>query len=259
MVDNTDNSFKAAPDKGSQNGMVWRYSGSFEQYMANLKANPPNKTVTAGNLTIQRRDPGYWLPDLSAKGIQPVAGAGYKFYRNVKDYGAVGDGSHDDTEAINAAIKDGNRCGLECGNTFAQGALIYFPSGTYKVSRPIIQLYYTQFIGNANDRPTILGTSDFVGIALMDTDVYIPEGRGSEWYINQNQFFRHIRNFIFDLRQMPKNIIENKQHLVPTGIHWQVAQATSLQNLKFVMPTGAGVTHHGIFTENGSGGFVSGS
>ena len=48
------------------------------------------------------------------------------------------------------------------------------------------------------------------------------------------------------------------QQLIPTGIHWQVAQATSLQNLKFIMPTGAGVTHYGIFTENGSGGFVSG-
>jgi len=53
----------------------------------------------------------------------------YKFYRSVADYGAVGDGVTDDTEAINAAIVDGNRCGLDCGNTFAQGALIYFPVG----------------------------------------------------------------------------------------------------------------------------------
>jgi len=39
----------------------------------------------------------------------------------------LGDGKHDDTEAINAAIQDQHRCGLDCGNTFAQGALIYFP------------------------------------------------------------------------------------------------------------------------------------
>jgi len=55
--------------------------------------------------------------------------AGYKFYRNVRDYGAKGDGTTDDVEAINAAISDGNRCGMECGNTFAQGALVYFPVG----------------------------------------------------------------------------------------------------------------------------------
>jgi len=56
-----------------------------------------------------------------------LAGSGYKFYRDVTAYGAKGDGSHDDTEAINTAIKDGNRCGLECGSTFSQGAIIYFP------------------------------------------------------------------------------------------------------------------------------------
>jgi hypothetical protein len=55
------------------------------------------------------------------------------------------------------------------------------------VSSPVIQYYYTQFIGDANAWPTIMGTADFKGIALVDTDVYIPEGNGAEWYINQNQ------------------------------------------------------------------------
>lgn len=81
---------------------------------------------------------------------------------------------------------------------------------------------------------------------------------GSQWYINQNQFFRQIRNFEFDLRDMPLKTDDEGQPLVPTGIHWQVSQATSLQNLKFTMPTGKNASHVGIFTENGSGGFVSG-
>lgn len=59
---------------------------------------------------------------------------------------------------------------------------------------------------------------------------------------------------------MNRAIIENGQTYAPTGIHWQVAQATSLQNLHFEMPlsdsTGA-TTAVGIFMENGSGGFVS--
>lgn len=79
-------------------------------------------------------------------------------------------------------------------------------------------------------------------------------------YINQNQFFRQIRNFVFDLTQMPLKTDEHGQKLVPTGIHWQVSQACSLQNLLFKMPTATddgSVTHVGIFTENGSGGFVS--
>lgn len=43
------------------------------------------------------------------------------------EYGADNTGEKDATEAINAAIEDGDRCGLECGNTFAKGAIIYFP------------------------------------------------------------------------------------------------------------------------------------
>jgi hypothetical protein len=56
-------------------------------------------------------------------------------------------------------------------------------------------------------------------------------------YINQNQFYRQIRNIIFDLTLMNRtNTDEAGQPYVPTGIHWQVAQATSLQNLHFQMP-----------------------
>lgn len=57
-----------------------------------------------------------------------MAGANYKFYRNVvTDYKADNTGKTDASEAINAAIQDGNRCGLECGNTFTLGAIVYFP------------------------------------------------------------------------------------------------------------------------------------
>lgn len=46
-------------------------------------------------------------------------------YFNVKDYGALGDGSTDDTSAINGAIS---------AATSAQGGTVYFPNGTYIVS-----------------------------------------------------------------------------------------------------------------------------
>jgi hypothetical protein len=127
------------------------------------------------------------------------------------------------------------------------------------VSTPIIQYYYTQFIGDptAPAKPTIKGMANFQGIALIDTDVYIPSGNGSEWYINQNQFYRQIRNLRIDLTAMPNNNTAGDQTYVPTGIHWQVSQSTSLQNIDVVMPQGGGTTAVGIFTENGSGGFMS--
>lgn len=121
----------------------------------------------------------------------------------------------------------------------------------------MIQYYYTQFVGDPNDMPIIKGCDKFKGIALIDVDPYIPGGSGQQWYINQNQFFRQIRNFRFDLTDMPESTADHDQALVPTGIHWQVSQATSLQNLVFDMPYTKTTTAVGIFTENGSGGFVS--
>jgi glucan 1,3-beta-glucosidase len=114
------------------------------------------------------------------------------------------------------------------------------------------RLYYTQFVGDPNNRPTLRGLPDFKGIALVDTDVYIPGGNGTEWYISQNQFYRQIRNIIFDLTAMNGTNSDGGQIYVPTGLHWQVAQATSLQNCDFIMPDPRnGPTNTvGIFMEN---------
>ncbi|KAK0732416.1 pectate lyase superfamily protein-domain-containing protein, partial [Apiosordaria backusii] len=243
---------------GKYNGAVWSESGSFEDYMKKLA----EKKADVGNTLAKSDDNNtFWLSSLGPRGKAPLAGDNYVFYRNVLDYGADNTGTNNTEEAINAAIIDGNRCGEDCGSTSVRGALIYFPPGTYKICTPIIQYYFTQFVGDPNDRPVIKGCDTFTGIALMDVNPYIP-GSGINWYIPQNQFFRQIRNFVFDLTSMPAATDENGQPLVPTGIHWQVSQACTLQNLLFRMPTaddlgGKSPTHVGIFTENGSGGFVS--
>ena len=91
---------------------------------------------------------------------------------------------------------------------------MYFPPGTYLVSSPLIQYYYTQFIGDAITLPTIKAAAAFQGIAVIDSDPY--ESTGANWYTNQNNFFRQIRNFVIDLTAMPSD--------VGAGIHWQVAQ-----------------------------------
>ena len=60
---------------------------------------------------------------------------------------------------------------------------MYFPPGTYSISAPLVQLYYTQFIGDAVTVPTIKATAGFQGIALIDSDPYA--AGGINWYTNQ--------------------------------------------------------------------------
>ncbi|KAK0284563.1 hypothetical protein LTR35_005473 [Friedmanniomyces endolithicus] len=191
----------------------------------------------------------YWLGQPIFHANSPVWGNSdttYKLYRNVKDYGATGDGSTDDTNAINAALSAGNRCGVGCNSSTITPAIVYFPSGTYQVHAPIIMEYYTQLIGDANNLPILKATANFSGIALLDADPY--GMYGVNWYINQNNFFRQVRNFVIDITGISGN--------TGAGIHWQVAQATSLQNIVFNMKKGTDSEQQGIFMDNGSGGFM---
>ncbi|RLL97356.1 hypothetical protein CFD26_102491 [Aspergillus turcosus] len=192
----------------------------------------------------------YWVANIKRQGTVAFGtNSGYQVYRNVKDFGAKGDGVTDDTAAINQAISSGNRCGKGCDSSTTTPALVYFPPGTYIVSKPIIQYYYTQIVGDANNLPVIKASAGFTGMAVIDADPY--ESDGANWYTNQNNFFRAIRNLVIDLTAMPQSS--------GAGIHWQVGQATSLQNIRFEMIRGGGDANkqQGIFMDNGSGGFMS--
>jgi hypothetical protein len=141
-------------------------------------------------------------------GKSAFAPDGYQFFRNAKDFGAKGGGITDDTTAISraaSAFGESNleklRCGKDCGTTTTLSAVVYFPPGTYIIKRLIIQYFRTQFVGNPNatHRAVIKGASDFDGIALVDANPYIPSGNGRQWYINRSNFFRQIRNLVFDM------------------------------------------------------------
>lgn len=214
----------------------------------NPAAAAPSQQIVS---TDAQASSSWWLANIQRQGTVAYSnnGGGYKVFRNVMDYGATGDGSTDDTEAINRAIREGNRCGKGCDSSTTTPALVYFPPGTYKVSTPIIAYYYSQLVGDAINPPTLKASSDFVGMAVIDSNPY--DNTGNNWFTNQNNFFRQIRNFKIDLTSLPKS--------TGTGIHWQVAQATSLQNIEFNMikDKSSDNRQQGIFMENGSGGWIS--
>lgn len=112
----------------------------------------------------------------------------------------------------------------------------------------MIQYYYTQFVGDALTLPVLKAAAGFKGMAVIDSDPYMDGGQN--WYTNQNNFYRQIRNFVIDLTAMPPSS--------GAGIHWQVAQATSLQNIRFEMVKGGSDNkQQGVFMDNGSGGFMN--
>jgi glucan 1,3-beta-glucosidase len=89
----------------------------------------------------------YWLEGIKHQGVasfNPNPNS-YTIFRNVKDFGALGDGVTDDTVAIQRAVTEGNRCGPNaCESTTTTLAIVYFPEGTYWISSSIIDYYYSQ-------------------------------------------------------------------------------------------------------------------
>ncbi|KAH7409504.1 pectate lyase superfamily protein-domain-containing protein [Cadophora sp. MPI-SDFR-AT-0126] len=230
-----------------RNGTLYKDYANFRNFSDFQKST--ENTLESSKLG-KRQSTTFWMEEMQHLGTQPLGGdSTYKVWRNVKDYGATGNGVTDDTAAINAAITDGNRCGLGCQSSSVKGAIVYFPAGTYLVSSPIISLYHTQLVGNGLSSPTLRAAPSFVGFALIQSDVYIPNANGAEWYLNTGNFYRQVRNFIIDISEV--------KAANAYGIHWQVAQATSLQNIAFLASSGASSTQISIFAENGSGGFMN--
>lgn len=97
----------------------------------------------------------------------------YQVYRNVMDFGCKGDGVADDTSCINTAISSGDRCGANCGSSTIAPALIYFPTGRYLISSPIIMYYYSQLVGNAKDPPTLVAAPGFSGTYFLTFRLHI--------------------------------------------------------------------------------------
>ena len=119
-----------------------------------LQAPEGRLSVFAGDSSNEKRASGYWMiDDQTYPGKSPFSPSGYKVWRNVKDYGAKGDGKTDDTAAINKAISDGARCGETCKTSTIAPAVVYFPQGKYLVSSSIIQYYNTQFLGDVSLSP----------------------------------------------------------------------------------------------------------
>ncbi|KAI0179871.1 glycoside hydrolase family 55 protein [Hypoxylon sp. FL1284] len=233
------------------NGYIGNSSSSAVHDVLSASIHSAHKSRSSQANIEERAITTYWYETIAHQGISAFNAnkATYKVYRNVKDYGAKGDGRTDDTAAINRAISDGNRCAPgSCSSSSTTNAVVYFPAGTYIVSSSIVDYYATNLIGNPNNMPILKATAGFTGFGVIDGAQYQPGGVLP--YGATNIFWRQVRNFVIDITSIPATT-------EATGIHWPTAQATSLQNIVFKMSTNSGTKHQGVFIEEGSGGILN--
>ncbi|KAM0271938.1 hypothetical protein ACHAQH_008876 [Verticillium albo-atrum] len=195
---------------------------------------------------------GYWMEEIAHQGLSPYNDdPGYQVFRNVRDFGAAGDGVTDDTAAINKAISFGVRCAPGvCKQSTTSPATVYFPPGTYLINGSIIDYYYTQIIGDPTDLPVIKAASTFPTestLGLIDGNQYGANGLA---YGATNTFFRQIRNLVLDTTAIPAE-------KAAFGIHWPSSQATAVTNVVFKLAEGPQSKHVGLFIEEGSGGLLN--
>jgi glucan 1,3-beta-glucosidase len=162
-------------------------------------------------------------------------GAGFK---NVKDFGAKGDGLTDDTAAILAALTTGRQPVFSTATPTA----VYFPAGTYIVSASLPIYFYT-FISGSPCGDSIVQLAEGKAFAgyIFDGD----SGQG-EWGDDDDSFYRGISHLT--IRTAAGNP-------GATGLHWAQSQAGMIRNVTIDLTAGGKA---GFFGENGSGGFIDG-
>lgn len=188
----------------------------------------------------------YWLDEQdhtgNARGYAPFLGNDFTYpvYRNVRSFGATGNGQTDDTDALQNAINTDGKGGSRYRNEVTtRPAEVYVPGGVYRISRTIDLRLNTILVGNPNDRPVFKATPDFGGESLINGYDFATDGSAGT-----TNFLVAVKNIIIDTT----NINKDKSVI---ALNWGVAQACQLTNIRIQMPSNSG-GHVGIAIDQGS-------
>ncbi|KAK6336819.1 hypothetical protein TWF718_009607 [Orbilia javanica] len=175
----------------------------------------------------------YYLDQFKHQGLWHL-NASYPVYRNVKCWGAKGDGVTDDTNAIIRALTEGKTCkGSNCQNFYVPPSLVYFPKGDYIVGKTLPIYRNTQIIGNARHQPVIRAKDNsFVGSAIFETKVKESIGNGVGDFIT-------LKNFAL----IGGKVSRDRDF---AAIRWNAGHASGIYQVKTSMSYDASNKHRGI-------------
>lgn len=205
----------------------------------------------------------WWRSEISHNGTTPYAAdTGYKYYRDVVQYGADPTGQEDSSEAFNRAINGELRVGVKftglvnemmnintraawnrTGNTVTtMPAYVYIPPGEYLIKQPIQMLVNTYLVGDALDLPRLVSHPSLSDDPVIHGyDAHQGEGGSTK------NFYMAIRNLHINTTQVTVGTRRR-------GIDWSVSQGCSLTNVHVVMPHGS--AHVGVSMDNGGSGTI---
>ena len=165
-------------------------------------------------------------------------------FRNVRDFGAKGDGVSDDTPAFIRALEVG-RGGK--GTREKTPANVYVPSGTYLLSDTLIVYRATMLAGDADNPPTLVLKKNAPGFGdpekpkpmIVTYGAYDTDPADRQWAIRTDQVGGSTNNtFLITVRHL--NLKIEAGNPGAWGIFWLVAQQTALRNVTIDAGEGQG-------------------
>jgi len=157
-------------------------------------------------------------------------GAGF---RNVRAYGARGDGVTDDTAAFIRALEEGRGTVRE-----KSPANVYVPQGTYMISDTLIVWRATLLAGDEDHPPTIILRPNSPGFGdpsnpkpmIVTAGGYNVDAASRDWRTRTNELNGSTNNtFFITIRDL--NLRIESGNPGAWGLYWLVAQQTSLRRV----------------------------
>ena len=155
--------------------------------------------------------------------------------RNVRDYGAKGDGIADDTQAFLHALQSDRNTSIG----FKKPVSVYVPAGRYLIRSTLILWSRTQLFGDWSDRPTlVLAEKSEAFQNSHDPNPFIVTAAGydmpeetTDWRTRTDQINGSTNN-TFDIIFRDINLEIGADNPGAWALFWWCAQQTSLRNVQ---------------------------